>query len=1535
MQNTPLSKEQNGHQMNTTGLYEPNRQHDACGVGFIARLDAKPQHSVIEEAISALARMEHRGGAVFGPENPDGAGLLLSMPHDFIKRTWEPLCGTLPERYAIGHFFFTTDEEMLSRMEMLIEVTLAEHGLHAIKWRDTPINKNILQKRPLEVLPTIRQLLISIDNDEVTDEEFERLLFVTRKHISAVIKEEVSKNPDDFHVASLSSRSITYKAMLSGGLLSEFYTDLANRYFSSHFAIFHERYSTNTKPAWRLAQPFHCLAHNGEINTINGNRANMLMREPLISSPLFGTNNKYLRPTIDDAGSDSAMLDNALELLVKGGRSLTHAAMMLLPEPFGDDFIMGQDKRAFYEYHASIMEPWDGPAALVFTDGSKQIGAILDRNSLRPCRYAVTKDGLFVLASEAGVLDIPSDKIVRRGRLNPRKMLLIDFARKRLVTDAECKGRVVYNTQYRHWIKENRVRIKDLPLPEKGKHQDSILLPETLKKQQLLFGYAKEDINDIITPMATNAQEPVASMGADIPLAALSSRPQLFFSYFKQRFAQVTNPPIDPLREGLVMSLNCFAGKCSNLLEDTPDHYAKLRLFNPILFEDSILRLTASTHPFVKTATVGMLFRVPTKESHAGEALEKGIEAMLAEADAALDNGATILILSDDNAGLRHVPIPSNLAVSALHHHLLRTERRHACSIFVNTGEAREVMHIAQLLSLGASAIYPRTAIATVKYLANHGKLGKTDITEAKALTKFATALQKGLLKTFSRLGISTVRSFVGSQIFEPLGVSQEVLDKYFTGLVSKIGGVGISTIATEALARHALAFRNEQAINEELPEQGRHRHRKDGEKHLWTPEGIRALHKAVREDDYESYREYADSTDLVKGDHTTLRSLMDFTNRSPIPLEEVEPEENILPRFVGAAMSFGSISPEAHEAIAIAMNRVGAYSNCGEGGEDPDRNILGKDGKNRRSRIRQIASGRFGVTASYLANADEVQIKVAQGAKPGEGGQLPAHKVLPLIAKVRHTTPGVTLISPPPHHDIYSIEDLAQLIFDVKRINPTASVSVKLVAGFGVGTIASGVAKAGADGILISGHDGGTGAAPRSAMNHVGMPWELGLAESHQTLVGNGLRHLVRLQADGQLHTGRDLVVAALLGAEEYGFGAALLVALGCCMLRVCHLGTCPVGVATQDPRLRAKFAGKPEHIERLLRFLARDMREHMAKLGFRTVEEMIGRSDVLAQKSLPKGDKASQLDLSRLINSTVDAISPRCCNDPRPNVVDSPLETAMLDALMPGIAEKRLSRFEAEVRNTDRSVGTRVAGEVVKRYGDEGLTPGTIDIVLKGTAGQSAGAFLAKGISLSIRGEANDYVGKGLSGGTIVVSPPRNNKAFDDKQAAIGNVALYGATSGEAFFCGSAGERFAVRNSGAVTVVEGVGDHACEYMTGGTVVVLGTTGYNFAAGMSGGYAYVYDKSEMFLTRCNMDGVDLESVWQKEDVALLHNLLSKHVRLTGSSLATAILEEWAASLPLFLKVTPIEYQRALARMKLSEARSAENVAATEEVFNR
>ena len=1495
---------------------------------------------MVEDAVRILINLEHRGALGGDTCTGDGAGVLVQIPDGFLRAECRALHLELPIAgdYAVGMVFLPSNPALCERCAQAFERIAEAEGCGVAGWRRVAVNAGPLGELSRATQPEVRQIILS--RRAIPRPAFERKLYVVRRLVekeAAAFAEDASS----FHVASLSSRTIVYKGMLTATQLPQFYPDLRDERFESAFGIVHQRYSTNTFPMWRLAQPFRILAHNGEINTLRGNITRMRAREALLASELFGPDLEKIKPVILEGGSDSAMLDNAAELLLMSGRSLPHVMMMLVPEAWGAKFLMSEDKRAFYEYHSAVMEPWDGPAALVFTDGSN-IGATLDRNGLRPARYTLTRDGLVVLASETGVLDIPGDRILSRGRLQPGKMFLADLAEHRIIPDNEIKAKVSRQRPYRHWVKEQRIELRGLLAPSQVPPEE----PEILRRKQHVFGYTEEDLKIIIGPMAARGQEAIGSMGNDAALAVLSRRPQLLFAYFKQLFAQVTNPPIDPLREELVMSLMSFVGRERNLLAETPEHCRQLKLHHPILTPEDMLRLRNSKLPEVVARDIAILFPADGD----GPALEAALDAVFLQAEQRLAQGATLLILTDRGLDEKRAPIPSLLAASGLHHHLIRKGLRTAAGILVETGETREVIHFAMLLAFGANAICPYVAFSTVRDLAESGLLEEA-ATPDEAMDSYITAVKKGLLKTFSRMGISTIRSFCGSQIFEAVGLGPELIGKHFSSTVSRVGGIGLEEIAAEARARHAKAFpKNPSPPPRLLDVGGAYYVRAGGEKHLWSPKAIYSLQQAVRLNDYAIFKEYSRAVDEPFGEGVTLRSLLRLKPAKPIPIEEVEPAEKIIPRFASAAMSFGSISKEAHETIAVAMNRLGARSNSGEGGEDPARYALLPNGDSRRSRTKQVASGRFGVTTEYLMSADELQIKIAQGAKPGEGGQLPGHKVSAEIARVRHTTPGVTLISPPPHHDIYSIEDIAQLIHDLKCVNPRARVSVKLVSEAGVGTIAAGVAKAKADMILIAGHDGGTGASPLTAIKHAGLPWELGLAETQQTLIANRLRDRVRVQVDGQLRTGRDLAIAALLGAEEFGFGTPLLVSLGCVMLRKCHLNSCAVGVATQDPALRARFAGKPEHVERFLRFIAEEFREQMAQLGFRTVDEMIGRVDLLEFPTPPGGGKTSRLDFSAILFNHQSAPSTAHDQDTRngnggknssKSASDaggvesfSPLNAELLRLAAPALDERRSVRLEMPIRNVDRATGATLSGEIVRRFGPRGLPEGAIELSFKGSAGQSLGAFLAPGIAIRVEGDANDYLGKGMSGGRIVLVPPAEAGFAAHENVIAGNVALYGATGGEVYINGLAGERFAVRNSGARAVVEGLGDHGCEYMTGGAVVVLGPTGYNFAAGMSGGIAYVYNESGVLDTCCNLDMVDLESVWSEEDKTRLRTLVANHLRHTGSLRARRVLENWEASLPLFVKIMPIDYRKSLERMRMAEDTDRETVAATEEVYH-
>jgi glutamate synthase (NADPH/NADH) large chain len=1507
-----------------TGLYNPAYEHDSCGVGFVARLTAVPDHSIVEHAVQVLVNLEHRGAIGGDKSTGDGAGLLLQIPDFFFRFACHDLSFPLPPpgQYAAGLVFLPTDPDIADRCVKTVERNAREEGCPVLGWRDVPVNSGTLGELARMTQPAIRQCFLSGDSFE--GDALERKLYVIRRLAEKEVRSFTDCDASQFYIPSLSSRTIVYKGLLNGSQLTTFFPDLRDPSFTSAFAVVHQRFSTNTLPTWHLAHPFRFLAHNGEINTLRGNINRMRAREAVIESKLFGPDIEKIKPVIIEDGSDSAIFDNALELLLLGGRSLPHAMMMMVPEAFGPKFHMSEDKRAFYEYHSAIMEPWDGPAALVFCDG-RYIGATLDRNGLRPARYTVTSDGMIVMASETGVMDFPAKRIVQKGRLQPGKMFLVDLEQRRIVPDNESKSRISRQRPYRHWVKDNRIEMRGLFNPPEIPPKD----PEVLVEKQIAFGYTEEDLKMVIAPMASQGQEAVGSMGDDSALAVLSDRPQLLFSYFKQLFAQVTNPPIDPLREELVMSLRTFIGRERNLLDETPEQCRMLRIPHPILTPEDMSRLRNATHPDVVAREIDILFPAGGD----GEALESALTDVFELAERHIREGATLLLLSDKRMTRDQAPIPSLLATSGLHHHLIRRGLRTLAAIIVETGEAREVMHYALLIGYGANAICPYIAFSTVRNLAETGLLEKPHL-PGVAVDHYITAIKKGLLKTLSKMGISTIKSYMGAQIFEAVGLGEALVEKYFAGTASRIGGIGLSEIAAETRMRHSRAYDGRGGADRLLDAGGLYQVRIGGEKHLWAPEAIYKLQQAVRTGDYKVFREYTRLIDDQSRERATLRSLFRFRKGNAVPVDEVEPVEDITPRFVTAAMSYGSISQEVHETIALALNRLGGRSNCGEGGEDPARYLPLPNGDSLRSRIKQVASGRFGVTTEYLIHADELQIKMAQGAKPGEGGQLPGHKVSEEIARVRHTTPGVTLISPPPHHDIYSIEDLAQLIYDLKCANPRANVSVKLVSEVGVGTVAAGVAKAKADLVLISGHDGGTGASPLSSIKHAGLPWELGLADTQQALVFNRLRDRIRVQTDGQLKTGRDLAVAALMGAEEFGFGTTVLVTLGCVLMRKCHLNTCPVGVATQDPVLRSRFTGKPENVVHFFRFLAQELREYMAELGFRTVDEMVGRVDMLEVQPAVDHWKARGLDFRAiLLPAGNGSDAPRRRVRSQEHEIGKSLDNELIVRAMPALEKGQTVDIEMPIRNVHRTVGAMLSGEITRRFGSRGLPDDTIRISFAGSAGQSLGAFLAPGVSIRVTGDANDYLAKGMAGGRITIVPPPDAGFLPHKNVIAGNVVLYGATGGELYLYGTAGERFAVRNSGARAVVEGVGDHGCEYMTGGVVVVLGLTGNNFAAGMSGGVAYVYDETELFDTRCNLDMVDVETVWDPKDEKDLRAMIENHFRFTGSERARMILENWESRLPLFVKVMPMEYRRVLERMHLEEFRDDETVSASEEVY--
>lgn len=1502
-----------------SGLYEPAFEHEACGVGFVAHIDGHKSHEIIEKGMQVLINLTHRGAVGSDPDTGDGAGLLFQIPDNFF-RTAAGLDFPLPDPtwYAVGMAFLPIERFANRECIRVIEEEAIRGGSEVLGWRDVPTDPRAVGPTARTTCPVVRQVFLGRPGEDRDPMAFERRLYLIRRRIEKHIGRADVPGMDQFHMPSLSARTIVYKGMMLAHQVPNFYPDLVHPDMTSALVVVHQRYSTNTFPTWSLAHPFRYLAHNGEINTLRGNINNMQARYATLNSEFFGDGLRDILPIFLDGSSDSACFDSLLELLHLSGRSLPHALMMMVPEAWGTSYYMGNDRRAFYEYHAMFIEPWDGPAALVCSDGT-QVCATLDRNGLRPARWVLTKDGLMVLASEVGVLDFPPEKITAKGRLGPGKMILVDTAAGRVLGDEEIKAIVCRKTPYRRWLAANRVALRGLFDGTASVQVDH----RSLLQRQQAFGYSREDLDMVITAMARDGKEPVGSMGDDTPLAVLSDESRLLFDYFKQLFAQVTNPAIDPIREELVMSLTTYIGRQGNLLEESPDHARMLKLATPILTSDDLARIRASNAPEFRHITLDMVF--PVAEGAAGLAV--ALDGMRQTAEQAARDGYSIIILRDSGVSDSQAPIPSLLAVAAVNRHLVRTGLRTSVSIIVESGEPREVMHFALLLGYGATAVNPYLALETTAQLLEDGRLAE-NMTVQDAVEHYIKATEKGLLKIFSKMGISTLRSYRGAQIFEALGLSQPFIDEYFPNTPSRIGGIELEDIAREALDRHAKAFKEKRGVIPLLSSGGKYSFRRDGERHMWTPDAIRFLQQAVRTNRRDLFDRFSECINDQNRRHCTLRSLFDFKDGHSIPLGEVEPADQIVRRFVTGAMSFGSISREAHETIAIAMNRLGGRSNSGEGGEDRTRYIARPNGDNLCSSTKQVASGRFGVTTDYLINAREIQVKIAQGAKPGEGGQLPGHKVNSEIARVRHSTPGVSLISPPPHHDIYSIEDLSQLIFDLKNVNPEARISVKLVSEVGVGTVAAGVAKAHADMVLISGGDGGTGASPLSSIKHAGVPWELGLSEAHQVLVMNDLRSRIRVQTDGQIRTGRDVAVAALLGAEEFGFATAPLVVLGCVMMRKCHQNTCPAGVATQDPQLRSRFQGRPDHLLNYFYFVAEELRETMARLGFRTVDEMVGRADMLRMRDNVDHWKARKLDFTRIFHrmEAPDHVGTRCLQ-PQNHHIDDVLDRDLIAQSLQALEFKRKVAFERPIRNVNRAVGAMLSGEIVKRHGYQGLQDDAITLTFHGSAGQSFGAFGMKGLTLVLWGDSNDYIGKGLSGAKIVVRPPEGAAFVPEKNAIIGNVALYGATKGEAYFSGLAGERFAIRNSGATAVVEGVGDHGCEYMTGGVVVVLGRTGVNFAAGMSGGIAYVYDPLQDFDLRCNLDMVDIEPVIQPDDQAELHSLISRHHEYTGSPRAAWMLTHWEETLSLFVKVIPMEYRRALGQMASEDLKSRRTAA--------
>lgn len=1495
--------------MKAEGLYDPSYEHDACGAGFVVNIKGERSHKIVGYGLEVLLNLAHRGALGSEHNSGDGAGILFQLPHKFFQKVAGEGGFVLPEpgQYGVGMVFLPVDRILREKCEKVLSDLIAEEGQSIISWRDVPTLDGTLGKTARGCQPVMKQIFIQRSADIADDISFERKLFVIKNRAETTVRNMGVHESDNFYIASFSHKTIVYKGMLTCEQVEEYFPDLKDPLVDTAIILVHSRFSTNTFPSWDRAHPNRYSAHNGEINTLRGNVNWMHAREAMLKSDLFGDDIKKIFPIINPEGSDSAMFDNCLEFLSLAGRSIPHAVMMMIPEPWSRHVSMDPAKKAFYEYHSTLMEPWDGPASITFTDGIR-VGAVLDRNGLRPSRYYVTKDDLVIMASEVGVLEVEPERVLHKGRLEPGRMFLIDTEKQRIIGDEELKEKMAEEHPYQEWLDNNLVDLTDLPEPPHVPEPDHA----TVLHRQRAFGYTFEHLRKLFFPMAQNGIDPVGSMGNDTPLAILSRRPQLLYNYFKQMFAQVTNPAIDAIREEIVTATETTIGSEANLIDPQPESCRLIKVKSPILSNEEMARLTHLNQPGFKSVTIPILY--PVEQGEKG--LEAALDELFAKADAAIAEGDNIIILTDRGISRAEAPIPALLAVAGLHHHLIRQGTRTRVGIVLESGEPREVHHIACLLGYGVGAINPYLVFESLDDMIRQGIL--TDITHEQAIVNYIKGAMKGVIKVLSKVGISTIQSYRGAQIFEAIGLHKDVVDKYFTWTASRIGGIGLKTIADEVRQRHKLGFSDRETDGEALPEGGDYQWRKDGELHLFNPGTVHKLQRACRSNDYAAYEEYAQEVDEQERNTYTLRGLLDFENSRPkIPLSEVESVESICRRFKTGAMSYGSISKEAHESLAIAMNRIGGKSNTGEGGEDPDRFTPDKNGDLRRSAIKQVASGRFGVTSHYLVNADEIQIKIAQGAKPGEGGQLPGTKVYPWIAKVRFSTPGVGLISPPPHHDIYSIEDLAELIHDLKNSNPSASINVKLVSEVGVGTIAAGVAKAHADVILISGYDGGTGASPQTSIKHAGIPWELGLAETHQTLVLNDLRSRVVLETDGQLKTGRDVVIGALLGAEEFGFATAPLVSLGCIMMRVCQLNTCPVGVATQNPELRKKFTGDPEHVVNFMRMVAQHTREIMSQLGFRSIDEMIGRTDRLKVRRAIDHPKADSIDFSQILHrpDVPESISVRRTIDQDHGLERSLDRTVLMDICRPAIDRRELVEAVVPIKNINRVAGTIVGSEISKKYGAHGLPEDTIRLTFQGSAGQSFGAYIPKGMTMKIEGDANDYIGKGLSGGKIVVSPPKDSSFVPEENIIIGNVAFYGATGGMAFIRGIAGERFCVRNSGVTAVVEGVGDHGCEYMTGGRVVVLGEAGRNFGAGMSGGIAYVLDHSGNFTRDCNQELVLLEEMTD-QDAVEVQTWIQQHITYTGSDVGRDVLKRWAELRPKFIKVIPKDYKRVLAALE-------------------
>ncbi|TRX62763.1 glutamate synthase large subunit [Fulvivirga sp. M361] len=1493
---------------NMKGLYTPELEHDSCGIGCVANIDGSKTSQIVQEAIDMLENMEHRGGTGSDPETGDGAGIMVQNPHDFLKEECKDLDLELPEfgHYGAGMIFFPTIKSVREECRAILEKNAQEMGFKVLGYRKVPVDHTVPGSGAKKVEPVIEQVFIT--HTTATFDELERKLFVLRNSTTHYIGHNVKGNNGDFYMPSFSYKIMIYKGQLRTNQLRPYFYDLQNENFTSALALVHSRFSTNTFPNWKLAQPFRYIAHNGEINTIRGNVTKMRSKEAIMESSLFTEEElKIILPVTDPSHSDSANLDALVEMLTISGRSLPHVMMMLVPEAWQDNPLMDKERKAFYKYHASLMEPWDGPAALVFSDG-KMIGATLDRNGLRPSRYCITKDGRLIIASEAGALPVKPDNVISKGRMQPGKMLIADLEKGRIVYDHEVKTEISTSKPYGEWISKHRVKLSLLPTPSDVEQEYDL---KTLKRRQKAFGYTKEDLKVILGPMAVSGTEPIGSMGADTPVAILSNQSQHISNYFKQLFAQVSNPPIDPIRERMVMSLFTRVGQSLNILDETPEHTKQVHISQPVLLNTDLQKFKNLQNIGFDYKVISAVFNADGKPGR----LEEGLDNICGEAEAAVLDGKTILIISDRNIDAANAPIPSMLSVGAVHQHLVRKNLRTRGGIIVESGDIRETHHFATVIGYGASAINPYLALESIHDLNEQGLL-EQEVTDEEAFAMYQKAIGYGLLKILSKMGISTLQSYQSAQIFEALGISSRVIDKCFKGTISRIEGLDFDSLAKEVLVRNRSAFVEDTTTPDTLEVGGVYQWKHRGEKHLFNPDTIHLLQHSTRTNNYALYKQYADKINDQMRDALTLRGLFEFRNRAPIPIEEVEPKEEIFKRFATGAMSFGSISHEAHSTLAIAMNRIGAKSNSGEGGEDEIRFEKKPNGDWERSAIKQVASGRFGVTSYYLTNADELQIKMAQGAKPGEGGQLPGHKVDDWIGRVRHSTPGVGLISPPPHHDIYSIEDLAQLIYDLKNANREARVNVKLVSEAGVGTVAAGVSKANADVVLISGADGGTGASPLSSIRHAGLPWELGLAEAHQTLVKNNLRSRITVQTDGQIRTGKDLAIATLLGAEEWGISTAALVVEGCIMMRKCHLNTCPVGIATQNTELRKLFTGDPDHVVNFFTFLAEDLREIMASLGFRTINEMVGHTEVIKLRGNIDHWKLKDLDLTPVLYKEYMPSNIGTYKQiEQDHEIDEVLDWALLEMSRAAFEEQKPIKKAFPIKNTNRAVGVILSNEVSKKFKSDGLPEDTIHYLFEGSAGQSFGAFLAPGISFELEGEANDYFGKGLSGGKLVVYPHHKSDFVASDNIIVGNVAFYGATRGRAFISGMAGERFAVRNSGVEAVVEGVGDHACEYMTGGHVVILGPTGKNFGAGMSGGVAYVYDVNGDFDTLCNMGMVSLDPL-DEEDEIKLKSLLKEHLHYTKSVLAEELLENWHSSLDRFIKVMPNDYKAVLLKQR-------------------